>query len=288
LADFSYPLNIIQGLVKSRDKIFPSKPKYQERSIWMSKFDLTDKVAIITGGGTGIGRAIAIEFARAGADSTIASRNLGNLEKVAEEVKSMGRRCLPIATDVRIPEQVDNMVQKTVDEFGRVDIMVNNAGASFLCPVEDLSPNGWDAIININLKGTFLCSKAAGKVMIQQKAGKIINLSSVAGIEGSPLMSPYGAAKAGVVDFTKTLAMEWAKHNIMVNAIAPGLIETEGVKAQMELDPEGVKEILKRVPLGRYGRPEEIAYVVIFLASEASSFMTGETLVVKGGPQAPA
>ena len=254
----------------------------------MSKFDLTDKVAIITGGGTGIGRAIAIEFARAGADSIIASRNLGNLEKVAEEVKSMGRRCLPIATDVRIPEQVDNMVQKTMDEFGRIDIMVNNAGASFLCPLEDMSPNGWDAIMNINLKGTFLCSKAAGKIMIQQKAGKIVNISSVAGVDGSPLMSHYGAAKAGVVDFTKSLAIEWAKHNIMVNAIAPGLIETEGVKAQMELDPDGVKEMLKQVPLGRYGRPEEIAYVVIFLASEASSFITGETLVVKGGPQAAA
>lgn len=254
----------------------------------MSKFDLTDKVAIITGGGTGIGRAIALEFARAGANSTIASRNLGNLEKVAEEVKSMGKRCLAIATDIRIPEQVDKMVQQTVNEFGRVDIMVNNAGASFMCPVDDLSPNGWDAIVNINLKGTFLCSKAAGKVMIQQKAGKIINITSVAGIDGSPLMAHYGAAKAGVVDFTKSLAIEWAKHNITVNAIAPGLIETEGVKAQMELDPDGVKEILERVPLGRYGQPEEIAYAAIFLASEASSFITGETLVVRGGPPATA
>ena len=252
----------------------------------MSKFDLADKVAIITGGGTGIGRAIALEFARAGANSTIASRNLGNLEKVAEEVKSMGKRCLAIATDIRIPEQVDNMVQQTVNEFGRVDIMVNNAGASFLCPVDDLSPNGWDAIVNINLKGTFLCSKAAGKVMIQQKAGKIINITSVAGIDGSPLMAHYGAAKAGVVDFTKSLAIEWANHNITVNAIAPGLIETEGVKAQMELDPDGVKEILERVPLGRYGKPEEIAYAAVFLASEASSFITGETLVVRGGPPA--
>ena len=254
----------------------------------MSKFDLTDKVAIITGGGTGIGRAIALEFARAGANSTIASRNLGNLEKVAEEVKSMGKRCLAIATDIRIPEQVDKMVQQTVNEFGRVDIMVNNAGASFMCPVDDLSPNGWDAIVNINLKGTFLCSKAAGKVMIQQKAGKIINITSVAGIDGSPLMAHYGAAKAGVVDFTKSLAIEWAKHNITVNAIAPGLIGTEGVKAQMELDPDGVKEILERVPLGRYGQPEEIAYAAIFLASEASSFITGETLVVRGGPPATA
>ena len=254
----------------------------------MSKFDLTDKVAIITGVGTGIGRAIALEFARAGANSTIASRNLGNLEKVAEEVKSMGKRCLAIATDIRIPEQVYKMVQQTVNEFGRVDIMVNNAGASFMCPVDDLSPNGWDAIVNINLKGTFLCSKAAGKVMIQQKAGKIINITSVAGIDGSPLMAHYGAAKAGVVDFTKSLAIEWAKHNITVNAIAPGLIETEGVKAQMELDPDGVKEILERVPLGRYGQPEEIAYAAIFLASEASSFITGETLVVRGGPPATA
>lgn len=250
----------------------------------MSKFDIANKVAIITGGGIGIGRAITLEFSRAGADVTIASRNLGNLEKVAKEVDSLGKRCLAVATDVRIPEQVDNMVRRTVDEFGRIDILVNNAGVSFLCPVEELTPNGWDAVVDINLKGTFLCSKAVGKVMIQQKGGKIINIASMAGVYGAPTMAHYAAAKAGVINFTKSLAAEWGKHNIFVNCIAPGLIETEGVKTQMKLEPEKVKETLERtVAVARYGQPEEIAYTVIFLASEASSFITGETVEVEGG-----
>ena len=250
----------------------------------MSKFDIANKVAIITGGGIGIGRAITLEFSRAGADVTIASRNLGNLEKVAKEVDSLGKRCLAVATDVRIPEQVDNMVRRTVDEFGRIDILVNNAGVSFLCPVEELTPNGWDAVVDINLKGTFLCSKAVGKVMIQQKGGKIINIASMAGVYGAPTMAHYAAAKAGVINFTKSLAAEWGKHNIFVNCIAPGLIETEGVKTQMKLEPERVKETLERtVAVARYGQPEEIAYTVIFLASEASSFITGETVEVEGG-----
>lgn len=250
----------------------------------MSKFDIANKVAIITGGGIGIGRAITLEFSRAGADVTIASRNLGNLEKVAKEVDSLGKRCLAVATDVRVPEQVDNMVRRTVDEFGRIDILVNNAGVSFLCPVEELTPNGWDAVVDINLKGTFLCSKAVGKVMIQQKGGKIINIASMAGVYGAPTMAHYAAAKAGVINFTKSLAAEWGKHNIFVNCIAPGLIETEGVKTQMKLEPERVKETLERtVAVARYGQPEEIAYTVIFLASEASSFITGETIEVEGG-----
>ena len=250
----------------------------------MSKFDLTNKTAIVTGGGTGIGRAITLELARAGADVAIASRSMDHLEPVAKEVKSLGKRCLAVATDVRVPEQVDSMVKRTVDEFSQIDILVNNAGVSFLCPVEDLSPNGWDAVVDINLKGTFLCCKAAGKVMIRQKAGKIINIASTAGVDGSPTMAHYGAAKAGVINFTKSLSVEWGKHNILVNCIAPGLIETEGVKTQMKLDPEVVKETLKRsASLARYGQPEEVAYAVVFLASEASSFVTGETVVVNGG-----
>ena len=250
----------------------------------MSRFDLTGKVAIVTGGGVGIGHAIALEFARVGADVVIASRKFPNLEKTADEISSLGRRSLAIATDVRMPEQVDNMVSRTIDEFGRIDILVNNAGATFLCPVEKMSPNAWDTIIAINLKGTFLCSAAVGKVMIQQKRGKIINLSSIVALDGAPGMAHYGAAKAGIINFTKSLAVEWAKYNIYVNAIAPGLIETEGGKTQMEFTPEVERERLKHVPLGRYGQPEEIADTAIFLASDASSFLTGETIVVRGGP----
>ncbi len=248
----------------------------------MSQFDLTNKVAIITGGGTGIGRGIALEFAKAGTDVVVGSRKQANLDSVAEEIKALGRQSLAIATDVRIPEQVDNLVKQTVDRFGRIDILVNNAGASFMCPVEQMTPNGWDTIININLKGTFLCCRAAGKVMIQQKNGNIINIASVAGVDGSPRMAHYGAAKAGIINFTKSLAVEWAQHNINVNCIAPGLIETEGAKTQMELSPEVLAERMKAVPLERMGRTEDIAYTAIFLASEASRFLTGETIIVRG------
>jgi len=247
-----------------------------------SPFDLKDKVAIVTGGGTGIGRGIAIEFARVGADVVVASRNLENLEKVTAEIMSLGRRALAIATDVRKPEDVDTMVKRTLEEFGRVDILVNNAGAGFNCPLEDMSPGAWDVIMNIDLRGVFLCSRAAGKVMIQQKKGKIINISSIAGVYGSPMMAHYGAAKAGVINFTKSLAAEWAKHNINVNCIAPGPILTEGY--QLLREAGGLGDLPPgRNALNRWGRPEEIAYATIFLASEASSFVTGETICVDGG-----
>ncbi len=248
----------------------------------MSEFDIKGKVAIITGGGTGIGRSIALEFAKAGAKVVIGSRKQANLDAVAKEIKALGGQCLAIATDIRIPEQVDNLVKQTVDKFGRIDILVNNAGASFMCPVEEMTPNGWDTIININLKGTFLCCRAVGKLMIEQEKGKIINFASTAGVNGSPRMAHYGAAKAGVINFTKTLAMEWAQHNINVNCIVPGLIETEGVKAQMHLNREAIERQKMLPVLARPGRPEDIAYAVIFLASEASRFITGEAIIVRG------
>ncbi len=248
----------------------------------MSQFELEDKVAIVTGGGTGIGESIALEFARVGAKVVVASRKQENLDKVASEIKAMGGESLAIATDIRVPEQVDNLIKQTVDRFGKLDILVNNAGASFIVKTEELSPNGWDTIININLKGTFLCSVAAAKVMIPQKSGKIINISSVAGINGSPSMSHYGAAKAGVINFTKTLAVEWAPHNINVNCIAPGMIETEGVRTQGVLTDAGVGDTAGRTPLQLPGQPEDIAYCTLFLASEASDHISGETMVIKG------
>jgi len=248
-----------------------------------SVFDLKDRVAIVTGGGTGIGHGIALEFAKVGADVVVASRKLENLEKVAAEVRDLGRRSLAIATDVRKPDDVDNMVQKTIEEFGRIDILVNNAGASFNCPLEDMTPGGWDVIVGIDLRGTFLCSRAVGKVMIEQKRGKIINISSMAGVHGSPMMAHYGAAKAGVINFTRSLAVEWAKHNIYVNCIAPGPILTEGYQGIRTAG--GLGELPPGVnALNRWGQPEEIAYAAIFLASEASTFVVGETICVDGGP----
>ena len=249
-----------------------------------SVFELKNRVAIVTGGGTGIGKAIALEFAKAGADIVIASRKLENLEKVASDIRALGRRSLAIATDVRKAEDVDNLVQKAVQQFGKIDILVNNAGASFACPAEDMTPGGWDVVINIDLRGVFLCSRAAGKVMIQQKKGKIVNISSIAGVYGSPNMVHYGAAKAGVINFTKSLAAEWAKYNILVNCIAPGPVLTEGYQGVRTAGGLPAELPPGRNALNRWGRPEEIAYGAIFLASDASSFMTGQTICIDGGP----
>ncbi len=249
-----------------------------------SIFDLTDKVAIVTGGGTGIGRSIALEFAKAGAHVVVASRKLANLEKVVREVKALGRRSLAIATDVSRPEEVENMVKKTMEEFGKLDILVNNAGTSYNDPAVNISPGGWDAVVGINLKGVFLCSQAAGRVMIEQKHGNIVNISSEAGESGSPGMVHYAAAKAGVNNLTRSLALEWAQYNIRVNCIAPGPIVTEGLfeilKARGETEWPPVDNAMNR-----RGQPEEIATACVFLASDASSFITGQTIAVNGGPQ---
>jgi len=246
--------------------------------------ELQDQVAIVTGGGIGIGFAIAKELAKTGADVVVCSRNIERMKSDVENALSaLGRRSLVIPVDVRKPEDVDNLVQKTVEEVGRIDILVNNAGASFQSPAEEISPNGWDAVIDINLKGTFLCCRAVGKVMIQQKRGNIINISSLAGCMAAPTEAHYGAAKAGVISLTKTLAAEWAKHNIRVNCIAPGPIITEAV---LELFTKGgIKEPPKSpYAMKRWGQTVEIAKVAIFLASEASSFISGETIGASGGP----
>ena len=245
---------------------------------------LQDKIAIVTGGGTGIGRIIAREMAKVGAHIVVASRNPDHINPAAEEIQQLGRQSLAVTVDVRVPEQVDNLAKATMDKFGRIDILVNNHGALFQCAVEDLSPGGWNAIIGINLTGVFLCSRAVGQAMIQQKRGKIVNIVSIAGLYGSPMTAPYGAAKAGVINFTKSLAMEWSKHNIYVNAVAPGPILTESGRDLLWSNPELQQKMRQQVPLGRYGEPEEIANAVIFLASDASSYITGETLYVDGGP----
>ena len=246
-------------------------------------FELTGKVAIVTGGGTGIGRAISRKLAEAGACVVVASRNLDHLEPVVKEITSRGGRSLAVVADVRKPEDAAKMVERATQEFTRIDILVNNAGASFRCPAEEISPGGWNAIIGINLTGPFLCAQAVAKVMMKHGGGKIINISSLGGRDGDPGMAHYGAAKAGLINLTKSLAVEWAKHNIYVNCIAPGLVRTEGAYSAMDLTSE--EERTKAIPLGRAGQPAEIGYAVIFLASEASSFLTGETIAVQGGPR---
>jgi len=253
------------------------------------RFSLDGRVAIITGGGTGIGKSMAIEFARAGADVAIASRKLEHLEPVAKEVEKLGKRTFAMAVDVRQEDQVQALVERAVKEFGRLDIMVNNAGASFRAKPEDISINGWNTVVQINLNGVFLGSKWAVKHMIPQGGGVIINIASIAGVYGATMMSHYGASKAAVMNLTKAHAVAWAKHGIRVNCIAPGPVETEGyIEVLTKMDKaaadKAYKAVASRVALQRWGKVQEIAYPAVFLASDAASFITGETIVIDGGP----
>ncbi len=251
----------------------------------MGKLD--QRVAIITGGGTGIGRSIALEFAKEGADVVISSRNMANLEKVAEEIKALGRRSLAIATDVSVKGQAQNMVKQTVDKFGKIDILVNNAAIIHVAMLLDTSEEVWDEVIDINLKGVFLCTQAVAKQMIEQRYGKIINISSICGRGGALGDGPsYCASKAGVIQLTQCAAFELGSYGINVNCIAPGLIMTPMARSTQKTPEEFeqfIEERKKAAVLGRVGDPEDIATVALFLASEASSFISGQTIPVDGG-----
>jgi 3-oxoacyl-[acyl-carrier protein] reductase len=254
-----------------------------------SPFSLEGKTAIVTGGGTGIGKSIAIEFARAGADVAICSRKLEHLEPVSKTIHELGRRTFAMAVDVRQEDQVKAMVERAASEWGRLDVMVNNAGASFRSKPEDISINGWNTVIGINLNGVFLGCKWAGKQMMQQKTGGVIvNISSIAGVYGSTMMSHYGAAKSAVITLTRELGVAWGRKGIRVNCIAPGPVETEGyLDVLKQAGPDGKKTydaVAARVGMGRWGKVEEISYPCVFLASDAASWMTGETIVIDGGP----
>jgi NAD(P)-dependent dehydrogenase (short-subunit alcohol dehydrogenase family) len=245
---------------------------------------LRDRVAIVTGASQGIGRAIAVELARVGADVVVCSRRLEALKPVADDVRAAGRRALAVACDVAEAAQVDDVVAQTLGAFGRIDLLVNNAGYRIRSPLEDLPRREWDAMVGTNLTGVFLFTQAVGRVMIRQHSGTIVNVTSVAGRIGTRGMAAYAAAKAGVTVLTTSLGAEWAKHGIRVNAVAPGPVETEGV-LEVWKTPAMIAQAAREVPLGRLGRPEEIAWAVVFVASDQASFMTGETLYISGGPR---
>ena len=247
---------------------------------------LAGKTAIITGGGTGLGLAMATKFATLGANVVLASRNEEHLSSgaaaVTAAVPSAG--VLTVAMDVRKPEDVDRMVSEAAATFGQVDILINNAAGNFVCKAEELSPNGWNSVINIVLNGSFYCSRAVGRHMIASgQGGSIVSILANYAWTGSAGTIHSAAAKAGVMAMTQTLAVEWARHKIRVNAVAPGPIESPGAARQLWASDADVARITEMVPLKRWGKPEEVADAVTFLVSPHSGYVTGDVLTVDGG-----
>ncbi|SFA74646.1 MULTISPECIES: 3-oxoacyl-[acyl-carrier-protein] reductase [unclassified Bacillus (in: firmicutes)] len=242
---------------------------------------LEGKAVLVTGASRGIGREIALEMARQGANVAVNySGSEAKANETVDEIKAMGRDAFAVRCDVSNAESVGAMVKETIDRFGKLDVLVNNAGVTKDNLLMRMKEEEWDDVININLKGVFLCTKAVTRQMMKQRQGRIINIASIVGVSGNPGQANYVAAKAGVIGFTKTAAKELASRNITVNAIAPGFITTDMTD---KLSEEVKTEMLKQIPLARFGEPKDIANLTIFLASDDSSYMTGQTLHVDGG-----
>ena len=249
-------------------------------------FDLTGRVAIVTGGSVGLGRQMAEGLAEMGANLVLCARKKERCEQAAEELRAVGVQTLAIGCDVKSPASIQEVADTTVKKFGRIDILINNAGTSWGAPVEAMTLDQWNKVIDTNLTGTFLFSQAVGKTMIAQRRGKIINIASVAGLRGSSAKLSaigYSASKGGVISFTKDLASKWGMHNIQVNAIAPGWFPTDMSEKVIERNKEA---LLESIPLGRFGGPHDLQGAAIFLASNASDFVAGHILVVDGGQSA--
>jgi len=241
------------------------------------------KTVLITGGGTGLGFEAAQQFGALGARIVLASRNPEHLEPAARTLRDRGCEVLDVPTDVRRPASVDAMVQSALDRFGAVDILVNNAAGNFLCPSEELSPGGWKVVIDIALNGVFYCTRAVGLHMIQRGGGRIVNVVAAYAWTGGPGTVHSAAAKAGVVALTRTLAVEWAKHGIRVNAVCPGVFDSEGARERLWPTPEAREALRRQVPLQRFAAPAEVATAITYLASPFADYVNGEVLVVDGG-----
>lgn len=245
-------------------------------------FNLSEQIAIVTGGSKGIGYAIAMDLAATDADVAIISRHLDEAEAAAEEVTKLGRRSLAISADVRSPADCEMLIKKTVEAFGRIDILVNNAGTNIRKPLLEYNEDDWDTILDTNLKGVFFCSQFAVKEMMKHKQGRIVNISSAAAVLGTPYLGPYAASKGGVTQLTKVCALEWAQFGITVNAIGPTYIKTPRT-AEWISDPERYKLLIDKSPIKRLGETEDLKGILLLLVSDASSYITGQTFYVDGG-----
>ena len=249
----------------------------------LPEFSLEGRIAFVTGAGRGLGQAGAVALARAGAHVVLVSRTRSQLEETAAAVERLGRKTLMVPADVRNSEEVEAAVRATVEAFGRIDILFNNAGTNVRKPVVDMTDEDWHTIMETNVKGVFVVARGVARQMIAQRGGRIINMSSVTSILPERDKVIYSASKAAVMQFTKGLALELGTHGITVNAIAPGYLMTSLVRAYLEADAERYKYILSRIALSRIGRPEEIGGPLVFLASDAASYITGATIAIDGG-----
>jgi NAD(P)-dependent dehydrogenase (short-subunit alcohol dehydrogenase family) len=251
-------------------------------------FSLAGKKALVTGASRGIGQVIAVEFARAGADVAIAARTAEGLATTAKEIRALGRQAVEIPADLTARDAAEDVVRVAIKELGHLDIVVNNAGGSnFLVPFLDMRVSGWEKVLRLNLDATMWICHAAGAHMTARGTGSVINVASVAGLAAAPFLAAYGAAKAGVVSLTKTLASEWGRSGVRVNALCPGWTATD-LNRNLWDSPDGGAATIANVPMARWGKPEEMAGPAIFLASDASSFMTGQVLAIDGGQSAVA
>jgi citronellol/citronellal dehydrogenase len=249
------------------------------------QFDFSGRVAIVTGGGTGIGYATAMQLAQLGANVVIAARTVAELEAAAKRIgEASGNRCIAVPTDVKKEEACIAMVERTVEEFGRVDILVNNAGGTRMGPLEDIPTRGWDSIFDLNMRSAYFCTREAGRHMIAQRSGAIINISSGAGVNGVKGGAHYSAAKSALQMFTRVSAAEWGRFGIRVNCVAAGAIASERVAEAWKVAGLDEAEMARASPLGRLGTPDDMANMIVFFASDASSYISGETISVCGGP----
>jgi NAD(P)-dependent dehydrogenase (short-subunit alcohol dehydrogenase family) len=245
-------------------------------------FQLRDKVAIVTGTSRGLGKSMAMALAEVGANIVLVGRNKEKLEEATHEVADFGVKTLPVVADVTRAEEVEALVSRAIEKFGKVDVLVNNVGTYIGKPIVESTLEDWHNLINTNLTSTYLCSREVGKYMVERQRGKVINMAAALGALGANNATAYCASKGGVIQLTRALAVEWAKYNINVNAIAPGTMETEITRSMLE-DPTVRKAVTGKIPLKRIGQPSDLAGAVIFLATQASDYVTGQTLFVDGG-----